>query len=151
MKIKECIIALDGIDKTGKDTIKRELIKKSNGKILILNRAFISQIAYNRIYNRNIHETFFFENIEKYANLGMMFFYLKSDKDILKKRFIQHNEKDLNIEDIVYHQNVFEQVIKDINKKYKNIIINKINTTEFDIDFCTTLILNLIVLNQKRK
>ena len=55
--MKEHIVILDGVDKTGKDTIKDCLVRLSNGKILVIVRSFISQIVYSRIYKRNINES----------------------------------------------------------------------------------------------
>ena len=53
------IIHLDGVDKTGKDSIKTEIVILSNGRILVVARSFLSQIVYYRIYNRFIDESFF--------------------------------------------------------------------------------------------
>ena len=63
------IVHLDGVDKTGKDSIKTEIVKQSNGRVLVVARSFLSQIAYNRIYNRFIDESFFIQKMK----LGIKF------------------------------------------------------------------------------
>lgn len=46
-------IYLDGIDKTGKDTIAQYVIKLCNYKYIVNCRGIITQIAYNNLYNRD--------------------------------------------------------------------------------------------------
>ena len=52
--MKAEIIHIDGPDKTGKDSIRREVVKSGKGSYLVYVRSFLSQIVYGRIYNRNI-------------------------------------------------------------------------------------------------
>ena len=42
------IIHIDGPDKTGKDSIRRDVVKKSKGTSLVYVRSFLSQIVYSR-------------------------------------------------------------------------------------------------------
>ena len=46
-------VCLEGIDKTGKDTIWKYVDYISGGNLVINSRGVVSQIAYNELYNRN--------------------------------------------------------------------------------------------------
>ena len=127
--MKEHIVILDGVDKTGKDTIKDCLVKQSNGKILVIVRSFISQIVYSRIYKRNINESFFIEKMKNLYNDGnYTFFYLTARKDELIKRFKKNNEQDLDIKHIDSHFKVFNDVLNKMDNS--GIYINHIDTTD---------------------
>lgn len=127
------IICLDGVDKTGKDTIRRELVKSSNGNYLIIVRSFISQIVYSRIYNRNIDEDWFFAKMKEFQECGMEFIVLTATEEELKKRFEINNELDLDKKDILYHDSVFKGVINKAMYVY-NINIKFIDTTNKTIN-----------------
>jgi len=127
--MKEHIVILDGVDKTGKDTIKDCLVKQSNGKILVIVRSFISQIVYSRIYKRNINESFFIEKMKNLYNDGnYTFFYLTARKDELIERFKKNNEQDLDIKHIDSHFKVFNDVLNKMDNS--GIYINHIDTTD---------------------
>ena len=95
MVLKAEIIHIDGPDKTGKDSIRREIVKSGKGNYLVYVRSFLSQIAYSRLYNRNINEGFFFECWSHAVNiLDNKFFFIDCTYELAKERFIKHNEKD---------------------------------------------------------
>lgn len=127
------IICLDGVDKTGKDTIRRELVKSSNGNYLVIVRSFISQIVYSRIYNRNIDEDWFFVKMKEFQKCDMEFIVLTATEEELKKRFEINNELDLDKKDILYHDSVFKDVINKAMYMY-NINIKIIDTTNKTIN-----------------
>lgn len=54
MKLKVFNIELDGIDKCGKDSIRPYVFYLEPGKYLCRARGLISQIAYAKLYKRNI-------------------------------------------------------------------------------------------------
>lgn len=110
--VKECIISIDGVDKTGKDSVRREIIRLSRGKILVKVRTFISQIAYSRIYNRMIDEEFFIQKMFEYQKIGEKYFMLTTDYEILRDRFIQHRESDLSVTSIKEHSRIFDEVVQ---------------------------------------
>lgn len=128
-KIKPAIIHLDGIDKSGKDTVRKQLVNDSKGNYLVYVRSFLSQIAYSRIYNRNIDEEYFFEKIRKEYEIGAKFFLLFCSEDVFRKRYIQHNETDLDIDDFKKHSRVFIDVCAEISEKC-GITIMPISTEE---------------------
>lgn len=54
MKLKVFNIELDGIDKCGKDSVRPYVFYLEPGKYLCRVRGLISQIAYAKLYKRNI-------------------------------------------------------------------------------------------------
>lgn len=54
MKLKIFNVELDGIDKCGKDSVRPYLFYLEPGKYLCRARGLISQIAYAKLYERNI-------------------------------------------------------------------------------------------------
>ncbi len=140
--MKESIIILDGIDRSGKTSLKNELIKQSNGKCLVIDRAFISQIVYNRIFKREINETFFKNQATYCFRLGYKFVYLYANKNDIKYRVRNTNEKDISEKDINTHKKIFDSVIKEFEKL--NIKIYKYNTSLYTVDGLVKKIFNNI-------
>lgn len=129
------IIHIDGADKTGKDTIRNILVKKSEGKYLVYVRSFISQIVYSRIYDRKINELFFWHKFRSANRVNdEKFFLLTCSVEEAKKRFIEHNEKDIHIDRFEYHQEKFLEVAAEAIYKY-GIVINVIDTSLHDFDY----------------
>lgn len=58
MKLKVFNIELDGIDKCGKDSVRPYVFYLEPGKYLCRARGLISQIAYAKLYKRNIEWDF---------------------------------------------------------------------------------------------
>ncbi len=146
--MKSAIVHLDGADKTGKDSVRRFLVKEHKGNCLVYVRSFISQIAYGRIYNRNINEKFFWrEFIFSGSIFNHKFFLLTCDEIVAAKRFIENNEKDILISDFIKHQNVFLEVAEEANNlanKYSNKFVFTIDTSKQTIqDTCFIIDLNL--------
>lgn len=140
------IITLDGPDKTGKDTIRDLLVKRSNGSYLVYVRSFISQIVYSRIYKKNIDEGFFWERFKHQYDLGELFFNLICNIDVVKERFIKHDEKDLLIEDYNKHLMVFLDIVEEAYAKGINIYI--IDTSDNDKEKTYIDIQQIIIENK---
>lgn len=105
------VICIEGLDRLGKDTLRRHLVKESQGRFLVIVRSFISQIAYSRIYKRNIDEQWFINSALEWQKLGHAFIYLTANSDLIKQRIIDTNEQDINEDDIEYHSKIFLEVI----------------------------------------
>ena len=131
--MKAEIIHIDGPDKTGKDSIRREVVKSGKGSYLVYVRSFLSQIVYGRIYNRNINESFFFECWSHAANImDNKFFFIDCDYELVKERFIKHNEDDLDISDWKKHRDIFLEVICEAERM--GISIQRIDTAEDSVE-----------------
>lgn len=148
MKFKQCVIHIQGIDKTGKDTIRDRLVKLSQGKILVIVRSYISQIVYSNLYKRNIDIAFFENELLRCINqFDQKIVIITASDDIIQKRFIQHSENDLEIKDITKHKNAFFNYIYDLNDRHdliknkKMIIVNSNNTIQDTIDNIITFLI----------
>ena len=131
MNCCEAVIFLDGVDRTGKSTLRQNLVKFSNGKYYVADRSPISQIAYSRIYNRNIDEEFFFDwmfNI-KMSSPKVIFVYLYAPIKVLEQRFIATDEKDLKMGDYKKHIAIFNKVVEEA--KNRNINILKFDSSKY--------------------
>jgi hypothetical protein len=95
---------------------------------LVYVRSFLSQIVYSRIYNRNINEHWFFMAWLQASLRGEKFFFIDCAYENVKKRFIEHDEKDLDIKDWQNHKSIFYDVIKKAEENYK-IKLDTIDTT----------------------
>lgn len=127
MEMKSAIIHIDGPDKTGKDSIRREVVKATKGQSLVYVRSFLSQIVYSRLYNRKIDEHWFFDKWKLAMQLGEKFFFIDCSYEIIKERFMKHNEQDLDIKDWKTHRRAFYDVLKEAENK--GIKIKRIDTT----------------------
>ena len=107
-------IILEGVDRTGKDSIRHEIVKQSNGKIVVMCRSYISQIVYSRIYERHINEKEYFDLIEETKKLGYEYYILEADLNVLYERFKQTNEPMIDIERDI---NAFRKIAKELNIK----------------------------------
>jgi|TARA_Y100000593_G_C4176616_1_gene269815 hypothetical protein len=123
------ILHIDGPDKTGKDSIRRQVVKNGKGNTLVYIRSFLSQIVYSRLYNRNINEKVFFISWAEAIVRGEEFYFIDCSYELVKERFVKHNEKDLDIKDWKKHRKVFYDVLKDAHEQY-DIEVNRIDTTK---------------------
>ena len=122
------IIHLDGLDKSGKSSLLKHIVKESKGRYLVHDRSFISQIAYGRIFKRDINEEYFWNKFETHSMLNEKFVYLECNADVMIKRIKDNSETDIGVLDIVPHKKVFEEVIR-IAKENQNINVIRINNT----------------------
>lgn len=110
-------IILEGVDRTGKDSIRHEIVKQSNGQIVVMCRSYISQIVYSRIYGRNINEKEYFDLIKKTKKIGYEYYILTANLEVLLERFKQTNEPMIDIKrDLV----AFDNIAKELNIKIFN-------------------------------
>lgn len=139
------IITLDGIDKTGKDTIKDAVVAQSGGRILVIARSYISQIAYSRIFNRQIDEGFFIDAMCDDFGNGRLFFYLIADDSVIASRFDIKNEIDINKSDIALHKKIFGEVVDELRRAVEIITID---TSEDSINDIVQKIVSISIGNR---
>ncbi len=126
------ILHIDGPDKTGKDSIRRQVVKNGKGNTLVYIRSFLSQIVYSRLYNRDINEEVFFMSWAEAIVRGEEFYFIDCSYELIKERFIKHSEKDLDIKDWKEHRRVFCDVLKEAQEQY-DIEVIRIDTTKDSI------------------
>lgn len=68
------IITIDGVDRTGKNTLHGYLARVTNHKYVITDRGILTQIAYNEKFNRGV--TY---NINNYKNNIIVYLYAEPE------------------------------------------------------------------------
>ena len=116
------VIMIDGIDRTGKDSVKEEIIRQTNGNVIVFVRGFISQIAYSEIFDRDVDEVELYTQMKSFQkNERVEYVYLYASERVIFERCMETMEKPF---DIAYHLEVFEDVV---NKSFVPVL--KIDTT----------------------
>lgn len=121
-KLKYDTIILEGIDKTGKDTLIKYLASLGEYKYAIYQRGVISNNVYNNIYNRPMYEY----NINKHA----LYVLLEADYDDLKIRFKINNEPNI---DIPLHLEKFSEIFYEMTEGCPRVTYNTSKMTPIDI------------------
>lgn len=121
-KLKYDTIILEGIDKTGKDTLIKYLASLGEYKYAIYQRGVISNNVYNNIYNRPMYEY----NINKHA----LYVLLEADYDDLKVRFKINNEPKI---DIPLHLQKFSEIFYEMTEGCPRVTYNTSKMTPLDI------------------
>jgi len=125
-KLKYYNVIIEGIDKTGKDLLKRYIERLSNYKYMVTSRGIISQISHTRIFDRDYE--YDLQNEE-----NNVYVYLSVEKDDWEIRCKLTNEPIINYYTFIEH---FESTVKDIKYLYPNINIicyNSSHMTPYDI------------------
>ena len=115
-KFKIDTIILEGVDKTGKDTLVQYIDKVCNHKYAVYQRGNISNNAYAKIFNRQTYNYSMSHNA--------LYVLLTADVEDLKIRFKITNEPNI---DIKTHLEVFEDTFAEMTK---GCYASKYNTSE---------------------
>lgn len=83
------ILTIDGIDRTGKDTLHKYIERLSNFRYVINTRGILTQIAYNLKFDRG-----YTYDLDEYKNDVII--YLTAEPDDLEVRFKMTGEPKLN-------------------------------------------------------
>jgi len=123
-KIYHSIIAFEGIDKTGKEIVKRYVDYLGNRKYVLVDRGIISNLVYNnKIFNRN-----YYYDLNDFKS--WLFVYLIADETDIEIRCKLTNEQKY---DIKSHLNAFNSTIEELKEYGFNILtINTSHTTPYD-------------------
>lgn len=121
-------VEFDGIDKSGKDTLVKEMIKIFPNHCMIKSRGLLSQVAYSQLYNRSWDYLY----TEGYIK-NTLFIKLDVQHDDWYKRLQETNEIENNknrpdvdfVSDYKRHRDAFENAWVDIQnsdaaKNYKD-------------------------------
>lgn len=121
-KLKVDTIILEGVDKTGKDTLVHYIDRLCNHKYAIYQRGNISNIAYARIFNRTE------ENYN--MNPHVLYVLLTADYEDLKIRFRINNEP---YTDILRDSEIFYKVFYEMTDGYFKAEYNTSELTPYKI------------------
>lgn len=122
-KLKIDTIILEGIDKTGKDTIQQYIYRLKKGRYAVYNRGNISNAAYDKIFNRN-------EYIERDLPNNFLYILLTVDPEDLKIRFEINNEPEIDRE---YHAKVFYETFYRLTEGHYRLEFNTTELTAYNI------------------
>lgn len=122
-KLKIDTIILEGIDKTGKDTIQQYIYRLKKGRYAVYNRGNISNAAYDKIFNRN-------EYIERDLPNNFLYILLTVDPEDLKIRFEINNEPEIDRE---YHAKVFYETFYRLTEGHYRLEFNTSELTAYNI------------------
>ena len=128
-RMKYYNIVIEGIDKTGKDLLKKYIEKLSNYKYIVTARGIISQISHTRIFNRDYYYDFPKEDNNVYV-------YLYTDKQDWSIRCNLTNEPEIDYDTFVKNFNKTICTMKDMykNLKYYQYDTSKMTPYQIAID-----------------
>lgn len=123
------IIFFEGIDKVGKTTLIRAFHERTNYKYITVDRGPISFLVYNKLRNRNRNITY-----NMIVNdIKALYVCMVADENDIKARFIEHNEKDMSLNDIKPYLQEFIKTSFEFRPRSNSKKIF-INTSEMTID-----------------
>lgn len=123
MKLKVDTVILEGIDKTGKDTIQQYIYRFHKGKYAVYNRGNISNAAYDKIYNRN-------ECFESDLPLNFLYVLLTVEPHDLKIRCEITSEPK---QDFERHSIIFKEVFYEKTEGHHRLEFNTTQVTPYNI------------------
>lgn len=125
---KEKIIIFEGVDRSGKSTLKDALNKKTSYKYWVLDRSPISSLVYEKCFNR--HNEQYWKNI--YFNLATNFdvkvILCINKSEVIQQRLIDTNEKlAKEVSNITYVQNLFKETLQLLSQEYLLVETNDVS------------------------
>lgn len=131
-EVKPILIVFEGVDKSGKTTLKDEFNKTTNFKYVVLDRLTTSSKVYNKAFGRDRNK--YYEDVRKAfaRSFNVLEVLCICSTDEIKKRLDEANEKlPDELKDIIHVQSDFLiEVIK--SDGFNNMIID----TTRNIDEC---------------
>ena len=125
-------IYIEGLDRTGKTTLKKELAKQTNYSHVILDRGPISNIAYNYLFKRPMsEENDEYEAKESFLNPIIVILYA-SEEEILRRMKNTNTENDEFHKDFDYEKNLNAFKFAQKYSQFKNFLW--IDTTNISVD-----------------
>jgi len=120
-------LLLEGVDRSGKTSTFKEIVKQSSGSYYMTDRTPLSVLVYAKIFKRNVNNKYFWNLLKVFLNYyNSYFIYFYADESILKQRHVNTNEKYMNIKVHLREYNNF------INKAFNKKILNFNNYIEID-------------------
>ena len=92
------MVIIEGVDRTGKDTLQQSLNKATDYKNMVMIRGPIGFLAYNKLYNKAVDSNEYLTMERQLKQVNHLVVYLTADTDELLQRFIDTNEEPLREE-----------------------------------------------------
>lgn len=119
------LIFFEGVDKTGKTTLVKEVLKKTNYKHVVYDRGVISQIVYDFVFDRD-PDPAIKEALTYLKKANAIIFLCEAENELIEKRLNDENEtlpKELS--DISKIKKYFKAAVIFSGIKYKVIKTDK--------------------------
>ena len=133
------VIIFIGCDKTGKSTLMKEVLKRTNRHICV-DRFTPCQFVYGMLHCKlDTPNLYKLRELEEYLNsspIPVFFVYVEASTDDIIHRFKIHNETDIFTSQIDLVKNKYKEYLKETPIK-----VLKVNTSENNITDCTDKIL----------
>lgn len=132
------VICFAGCDKVGKTTLLREVLKRTNEHICI-DRFAACQYVYGNYYDKidTPSKKSLYKIESSLQKVGGLYIYVTADTEDIKKRFIDHNENSINVDDIDLIKKNYKRYLE-----YAWMPVFYINTSIDDIDTCVKKIID---------
>jgi len=133
------LIIFEGVDKTGKSTLLKEVLKRTNYKHIVYDRGPVSQIVYSYLFDRDLDSSIYYVT-STLRNLKNLIVLCVADCDIIEQRLKDANEElPDQLKDIKTVQKMFEaeSYILGFN-------VLRVDTTNASVNECVEMILNKI-------
>lgn len=140
---KSCILIFCGCDKTGKTTLMKEVLKRTN-KHICIDRFAPCQSVYGFLHSKNDTPTEaefeFLEDFLKFSPFPVYYIHVEADTEDIEHRFATHKEIDIELEQI----DLVKQWYRVYFNCHTHLPIIKINTSKNNIYECIEMIFNSI-------
>ena len=141
MARENIVIIFEGVDKSGKTTLKNEFHKATNYAFVSIDRLTVSGKAYSYVFNRGDHD--YLSSVEKAFVKAMptLCVLCVADPSVIKRRMIDTNEQIPDkLQDIARTQLLFKSFFDDSSYEHKLVL----DTGELSVEQCIDSIKNKI-------
>lgn len=126
------MVIIEGVDRTGKDTLQQSLNKATDYKNMVMIRGPIGFLAYNKLYNKAVDANEYLTIERQLKQVNHLVVYLTADTDELLQRFIDTNEEPLREEKA--NTNVSRRQTIEMHKKIHEIYYEYSTLNKMTID-----------------
>ena len=137
---KPILIIFEGVDKSGKTTIKDRFNKKTNFGYVVLDRLTTSSKIYNEFFGRD--RLGYYNEVENSVikAFNVLVVLCECDTEIISRRLSNANEKlPEQLKDIDKVKKAFRE---EVDKSFINYVV--IDTTSRDVDECVENIITIV-------
>jgi len=124
-------LIFEGADRVGKTTLIHEFQKLTNYKYLIADRLFVSQLVYEKLFNRIISlkdYTELYTNMLKLKNF-MIFVHVDCSEEKLKQRILSDKTHKNQLQEILQAKKLFTETFEQFKETFEIIHIDTTKTS----------------------
>lgn len=137
-------VIFEGLDKAGKGTLERGLLKATNYKHIVIDRGPVGYMVFDKLFNREtqLGNQVFIKQARKIGkNKDFLVVYCYASEDVVAKRLKEHNEE------CPYNYSKAQKLLRDnIKRYYGQDKVIKVDTSNMTPAEC----IELIVENLRR-